>query len=575
MIWPSAFLVTVQFMFLCALLSAAIGLPQAMMLWMLSQQRGVGRGQRLAGWGLSYSLLAAIACLATPLILHAAAWEATAGKFGWTTFTQTGARDYSGWGGQYGGMVAALWVHGLFGSQIVALLTFYGVRRVPQEISEQAAFDGGLLWRWWRVLLPIAMPWACLGVLASAMLAATEMTVVDLYGVRTLADEFYLVHAAQPSLASITMLLVLPVTLLIVAACLMLLRGRRVTSSLQGFVGQWSHSTERPHLANEVHRQSVPPLSAAHRGDSVSVAPLSRFAHLAVLCGAVLMASISFTVPFLGLLVKAGQEVSVRAAPVNGDKRLASDEMNIAANEFSPNVSFQPQATAQPIVEVTWSAALCWQRLRGGLSDYWPEYQWSVLIGLAAAAFCVPIAWLMAAWTADRPRCQLAIRCLTLLLFLIPGPLVGMVVVQWFNLSLPGFRTLYQETLIPTILGLSVRGIPLAYWILAAGYASLDGNVRELLRSGGSRVARFWWGDLRLLSKPLLIAVFVTAVATSGDVPVLKPVIPPSVPTVGIRLFGLLHSGVRDGEATLAFWYIGSIVMMGILVVRVVRGRWS
>lgn len=572
MIWPSAFLVTIQFMLLCALVSTVLGLPQAMMLWMLSQQRGFGPRRRLAGWVLNYFVLAAIACLATPLILHAAAWEATAGKFGWTTFTQTGARDYSGWGGQYGGMFAALWVHALFGSQIVALLSFYGVRRVPQEIVEQSTFDGGLLWRWWRVLLPIAMPWVFLGVLASAMLAATEMTVVDLYGVRTLADEFYLVHAAQPSLASITMLLVLPVTLLIVAATVMLLHGRRVRSPLQGYLGQWSQSVEHPNLAAEV-QQATAATSPNGRGvHTAAETPLSRLALITVICGAGLFASISFAIPFLGLLVKAGQEITVRE--VTFPEVTVGDAAAGESPKDQPLQSEPSSATARPTVEVTWSAKLCWQRLRQGLRDYWPEYQWSAFIGLSAAAFCVPIAWIMAAWTANRPRWQRATRCLTLLAFLIPGPLVGVVVVQVFNLPIPGFRTLYQGTLIPTILGLSVRGIPLAYWILAAGYASLDGNVRDLLRSGGSRMARFWWGDLRLLAKPLLIAAFITAVATSGDVPVLKPVIPPSVPTVGIRLFGLLHSGVRDGEATLAFWYIGSIVLIGILVVRVVRGRW-
>ncbi len=37
-------------------------------------------------------LASLVVAIAMPMILHAAAWEATAGKFGWMIMTQTGAR---------------------------------------------------------------------------------------------------------------------------------------------------------------------------------------------------------------------------------------------------------------------------------------------------------------------------------------------------------------------------------------------------------------------------------------------------------------------------------------------------
>ncbi len=58
------------------------------------------------------------------------------------------------------------------------------------------------------------------------------------------------------------------------------------------------------------------------------------------------------------------------------------------------------------------------------------------------------------------------------------------------------------------------------------------------------------------------------AVVGSGDVPATLPVIPPGVTTVGTRLFGLLHSGARYQEASLAIWYMLGVVIIGLIWLR-------
>ena len=48
----------------------------------------------------------------------------------------------------------------------------------------------------------------------------------------------------------------------------------------------------------------------------------------------------------------------------------------------------------------------------------------------------------------------------------------------------------------------------------------------------------------------------------------MLPVLPAGVTTVGTRLFELLHSGARYQEATLAIWYVASVVTIAMIWIR-------
>ena len=134
------------------------------------------------------------------MILQAAAWGATAGKFGWMIMTQTGpepkgfrlrvlsrrshAADPWSCGGSGGRPGDLVW-------------TQSGAGESAAESKNGFGASGGLVLR----QLPLAFPWLLSSLVATAVLA-TEMTVVDLYGFRTVADEFYC-FTAEPSLFSI------------------------------------------------------------------------------------------------------------------------------------------------------------------------------------------------------------------------------------------------------------------------------------------------------------------------------------------------------------------------------------
>ena len=89
-------------------IATVIGIPAA---WAQTTLRESSRPARY----LSEVLVAILGVsVLIPLVLHAAAWEATAGKFGFTMLTQTGSPVLSGDRyGMFSGMVATSWIHGM------------------------------------------------------------------------------------------------------------------------------------------------------------------------------------------------------------------------------------------------------------------------------------------------------------------------------------------------------------------------------------------------------------------------------------------------------------------------------
>lgn len=505
MLWIRPLLLTLQLMGLSVLVAAAIGIPLAFLVSVLSRRSSAGR------MVVRYCVISMLACVATPMVLHAAAWEATAGKFGWLTFSQTAARTYTGLAGQYGGMVACVWIHGLYGAALVAMATWFGTTRVASQVIDQSRLDGGPFWSWWMIRLPIAAPWVVTGLLATAILAATEMTVVDLYGVRTLADEFYLFHVADPSLISIMMVLVLPCVLAIALITTLLVSRHRQL---------------------DVRLIEAPNLERLDADFGVMSRPLTQLL-ACVIAG--LIVTLMFAFPLAGLVMKAGQQVTVA---------LQSDQG----------------------ASIGWSLGHALEMLASAPAEFSREYKWTAVLAVLTALVCLPAGWAIASLARPRQRLGRAIDLVSLVVFLIPGPIVGLAVIHLFSLPVPGFHQLYHGTLLPTIVALMVRSLPVSYWIIRAGYAGLDSTILDVSKMDLSWPGRMWLVDRPLLIRPLTIAGFASAVMASGDVPVTLPILPPEVVTVGTRLFALLHSGARNQEAALAFWYVGSIVVVAVVL---------
>ncbi|HBV66261.1 MAG TPA: hypothetical protein DEF45_24930 [Rhodopirellula sp.] len=498
--WIQPLFLTFQLVVFALSLAGTLGVAGG---WAASKLRAAGSVWSLVAAGFLATMVVAVAM---PMILQAAAWEATAGKFGWMIMTQTGARaeglsDY----GFFRGLIACGWIHGLLGAALVALATWYGLERVPIQVRQKARMDLGWVSAWWRVQLPLASPWVISSLVATAVLAMTEMTVVDLYGFRTMADEFYLFYAVDPSLLSVFLVCVLPLMAMAMLMTWLLVQRRKFVP------------------INVDAGTSQPDDQQAQK----------KFCCLAATV-AILLGFLILFVPLGGLFVKVGHDVEVVQGTLVG----------------------------------TWSFSRTVQRLWEAPMVFAAEYRWTGIIAVSVALSAVLIAWPLAATSRQRRRLEAGLDLFTIGLVLLPGPLVGLMVVRLFQLPVPGLSTLYQQTLVPTVIALLFRAVPAAYWVLRAGYRGLDNQLIDLAQLDHSWIRRVWTIDRPILQGSLWGAGIAAAIIASGDVPATLPVVPPGVTTVGTRLFGLLHSGARYQEAALAIWYLAVVLVISWFLAR-------
>lgn len=497
MVWSQPLILTLQLMAASVGIAAVLGLAGA---WAASS---LDSRNRLSRWILRLFLAAMVAGAALPMILHAAAWEATAGKFGWWMLTQTGARtDRTGVYGFFSGLLASAWIHGLVGSSIVALATWWGTRRIPAVLIDQALMDSGPIAVWWRVRLPIASPWWITALMATAGLAATEMTVVDLYGYETIADRFYLYYAIDPTPMALMTTCFIPLAIAAILLVWMFIWRRRLVT------------TGREHFDRE----------------HVDAFPSIRWRCFAAVL-ALAIAAVIVVVPASGLIIKAGQIVVIQGS----------------------------------VVETSWSLSAFCQRLMEAPITFSSEYQWTAIIAAITGIVAVSMTWPIAAMGRTRRPIERVADALSVVLVCVPGPMVGLGMVSLFQANIPGFHSLYRYSLVPTVLALMFRAGPVAYWVLRSGYRGIDTAVVESASIDAGPLRRFWWIDRVLLRSHARVAFLAAAVMASGDVPATLPVVPAGVTTVPARLFGLLHSGARYQEASLALWYVTAIVAIAMI----------
>ncbi|HRX80443.1 MAG TPA: hypothetical protein P5307_15330, partial [Pirellulaceae bacterium] len=122
-----------------------------------------------------------------PLYLQAAGWDAGFGKQGWYSFAHGSAAApiLDGWR-------AAIWIHGVAAIPWVILIVGLGLWLVEPESEEAALLDASPLKVFLTVTTRRTMPFLVVAVLWISVTVGTEMTVTDLYRVRTFAEEIYI-----------------------------------------------------------------------------------------------------------------------------------------------------------------------------------------------------------------------------------------------------------------------------------------------------------------------------------------------------------------------------------------------
>ncbi len=129
--------------------------------------------------------------LFVPLYVQAAAWQSALGMQGWLRLACGGPTLLQGWTGAVG-------VHTLAALPWATLIVSLGLRRVDPELEDQALLDGSAWRTLWKVTLRVSLGAISLAALWVAILTTGEMTVTDLFSVRTFAEEIYTSFATGP-----------------------------------------------------------------------------------------------------------------------------------------------------------------------------------------------------------------------------------------------------------------------------------------------------------------------------------------------------------------------------------------
>ena len=457
---------------LLAAATCAVSVPLGVCLaWLLQRTDLPGRqaGKRLL------TLL-----LFVPLYLQVAAWQAGFGLQGWHTLARAETPWLDGWTG-------AIWIHAMAAVPWVVLIVGAAFRLVEPELEEQALLDGSPRQVFFRVTLPAVGPAIAAATLWVAVTTAGEMTVTDLLGIRTYAEEVYTQIAIGQGPRAASLGLVPGIA----GVATILTLGMIFAARLSPWGRPW---TARPCRIFPTGRWRLP---------------------LALVAAAMVL--ILAGVPLGNLLAKAG-------------------------------VLVEQTATGR---ERTWSAAKCLTMVASAPWRCPREIGWSLLIGglsaTAAVAAAFPLAWLARRghWRAV-PAMLTAAICLA-----VPGPLVGLAIIGLLDRpELPPLVYLYDHSILAPWLALTIRSLPAAILVLGHALRTLPQDMLDNAAiDGAGPIALIMRIALPERRAAIALAWLVALAVALADLATSILVVPPGVTTLSIHVFGLLHYGVEDRVA--------------------------
>ncbi|HEV3007068.1 MAG TPA: hypothetical protein VGX78_21535 [Pirellulales bacterium] len=506
------------------LLGAAVAAP-----WVFGDARTAGLARN------TLALAASVAALSVPLGAVAAVllvrtdfparrWFGLllAGMLFVPLYLQTGAWQ-SGFGSQgwytlayagpawLAGFRGAVWIHAVAALPWVVLFAAAGLRNVERELEEQALLDGTPAQVFVHVTARRALPALGLATLWVAVTTAGEMTVTDFFQVRTYAEELFTEVAIAPE----------PDQLPLTALPGMLVTAWAVIAALAMITGLAPLAREPIHSTPLVF----------------TLGPLRWPAALAM----GLLAAMVVGVPLGSLAWKAGVLVSQTA-----DERIR-----------------------------TWSLTKCVALVAASPYRQRHELGWSLAIGSLAATSAVtvaaPVSWL-ARGGGRRALPALALAAAALA---VPGPVVGVVIVELMDR--PGWRVLnwlYDQSIAAVWLAQTWRSLPLAILILWQAWRSLSGDVLDSAAvEGAGPFVRFWRIALPQRRPAVAVAWLAALAAALAEVDATYIVSPAGVQTLAIWIFDELHNGPEDMVISVCLALYLGFLALALVAWRLAR-RW-
>jgi iron(III) transport system permease protein len=392
------------------------------------------------------------------------------------------------------GMGAVIWIHGLAATPWVLLIVGQGLRQVEAEQEEQALLDAPP----WQVFLLVTLPRAIPSLLTAAVLVAVftagEMTITDIYRVRTYTEELY-TNAALTSDAMELGLSIWP-HIAIVAVLLVL-----AAYTAQRLMPQATRVAPRALWIYDLGTWRWPA------------------------CGFVLALTLLVVgLPIGNLIFKAGFVLRhTEGDPVAGWSfaRFAEAALPHAANPLK------------------------WQ--------FAAEYGTTLEIALCVATLSVGAATLLAyaarlgGWRATPALGAVALG------LAIPGPLLALGIIWLLNRRQPALLPyLYDRTVFAPVLAISLKALPPATMIVWSAFRSIEEDQFDMAKTDrASGLATLLFIAIPQRWRALAIAWLACFAVACGDLAASLLVIPPGRTTIANQIFLLIHAGVHNTEAGL------------------------
>ena len=455
------------------------------------------RCQRRATWAWR---LVPLISISLPLCIHAAAWESTLGKFGWLRFGQVASQVVP-----FAGMGAAIWIHGMSGSAWVALIVARFMRRGVSPAEQASYLDVGIARTAFFITLPATLSITFAAGSWVMLLSATDISVVNLYMVRTLADDVYFIYATNPQFGPVLIATLVPAA--IVAAALAVI----YRSFIQG-------KDIRSQLGAKLECRSQLSTTGRIQLTTRMIAFGGTFAMLAL--------------PIASLSIKAGWLVQRR-----GDG-----------------------------VDISWSSLQFTRTIYGAAVGFSDDFLWTGVFILLVAVLSLPLCVGMYLLS---KRYLLAILGFNLFMILIPGSVVAtFVIYACTNSGASWLLYLYRETLLPTAVSILPKTVGVGTLVMLATATYFPKQALQASRlEGASTVQQFWWIEWPLLLPGVAISGYLSALIALGDVSATHLVHPPRVSLISGRLFSLLHSGVRYQESGLCLLATACVTISTLIAV--------
>jgi iron(III) transport system permease protein len=394
------------------------------------------------------------------------------------------------------------------------LITTTGLATLPSEVEQQAMLDGSDAQVLWHVTIPHLRPALCAALVWVWISAACEITITDVYQIRTFAEEIYTGFALGDTLTDAPQR---------VAPGIILTAGMAVAT-----------------LA--ICAQFAPQLASLRRTGAWQL-DIGRWrwpVGMTVLAGALVVVAL----PTINLVYQAGLHVTLV-----GDRRIRD-----------------------------WSFAKVVNVLTEIPASFMPEFGWSLLLGQLTAVTGILVALVLASAGRTSMSVRGLAWLAAMLGLAIPGPVLALGLSWLVNQpQIPIMRYLYDRTLFVAWLALSIRLFPMAFLICDTAVRQVNRRLAEIAMVEGAGWWRAQWhGIVRPLSDCLGWLWLVLLALAIGDLSATILAVPPGVTTISIRVFSLVHYGVADQLAGLCLITLLVFGLLAALVIALApRSPWA